>query len=500
MVKETDETRRARAKAQASSHLPRAVVGTSHSSSPPQVATSDGLGGGRIEYIRQAFHALGAPSVSADDMRRLCKGPLADALLFMAEHMKGRAKVNQARQTIQQMREAGPSSGVSSEGQQTDFMKAKHATARLIGAKNEFKEARSQLDSRLELVSKSQRELERLQVLLDAKRRSLFLLQVLEKKETIRSSRIKEVDRLMGQLQTEAVKLTGDVPVTNTATQGRPTKRIRAEHTQDVLAAYHIRLAGSNTSSNDHRHGAEARRKASEARLREALGKRTEEDLVEKCQRIARTRAERSLRYESPVPARASDELDDTLLDDMHARISEKEEKLQHLLNEIADLERACAKIIQSLSAFDELTRPELSRSLEEEVKAVEGYVDVLRHSIMQSGDMQGAHEDPIIEGKSWRQALQDVQADIEQAHAKGTFARSTLLLDTSAIRDSAQTTRIEELIASHQAHQAHVNERNSSLLARKLEKAKIGDALGQQIEKLLAEKDTVIAMSGSSK
>ena len=56
----------------------------------------------KSEYIRNSLLALGAPSISAEEMRRLCKGPLGDALFFVAEHMKGRAEVNQARATIQQ--------------------------------------------------------------------------------------------------------------------------------------------------------------------------------------------------------------------------------------------------------------------------------------------------------------------------------------------------------------------------------------------------------------
>lgn len=56
----------------------------------------------KSEYIRNALLDLGAPSISLEEMHRLCKGPLGDALLFMAEHMRGRSEVNQARTAIQQ--------------------------------------------------------------------------------------------------------------------------------------------------------------------------------------------------------------------------------------------------------------------------------------------------------------------------------------------------------------------------------------------------------------
>ena len=54
--------------------------------------------------------------------------------------------------------------------------------------------------------------------------------------------------------------------------------------------------------------------------------------------------------------------------------------------------------------------------------------------------------------------------------------------------------------LAAYRTRQDQVNERNTSLLRRKLEKAKYGDALGTQIERLVSEKDVVASLSGSSK
>ena len=98
MVKETAEVRKLRAKG-AQSRLPKGTSQESHShpaETRPAGSTMD-----KSEYIRNSLLALGAPSISAEEMRRLCKGPLGDALLFVAEHMKGRTEVNQARVAIQ---------------------------------------------------------------------------------------------------------------------------------------------------------------------------------------------------------------------------------------------------------------------------------------------------------------------------------------------------------------------------------------------------------------
>lgn len=54
----------------------------------------------------------------------------------------------------------------------------------------------------------------------------------------------------------------------------------------------------------------------------------------------------------------------------------------------------------RQLFAFDELTRPALRESLREEVKDIDGYVDLMRLSIMQSADVDRPHDDSIVGGK----------------------------------------------------------------------------------------------------
>ncbi|EPT01721.1 hypothetical protein FOMPIDRAFT_1015766 [Fomitopsis schrenkii] len=391
----------------------------------------------------------------------------------MAEHMQGRAEVNKVRATIQQAREAGTSSRVAGNGQPTEYVKAKHAAARLKAAKTEFSDTENQINSRLEAISKSQREAAQLQDALDSKRRVLMLMQVLEEKETFRMFRVKEVDRLLGQLQIDPVNA--------------------------ALHAYHIRLSRTESSDGQRHDSAEARRRASEARLRAALGE-SNADLFESCQRIARSRAARDLQYESPLPppSRQSSGADDADLNEMHARVTEKERNLQRLLDEVADLEKACTQNLQALSAFDELTRPALRESLQEEVKVIAGYVDLMRLSIIKSADDEDRpHDESILGGKTWKRALLDVQARIEQAHTMDIFCQGAPLLSALPMRNSNDdSAALEELIASHRVRQDQVDERNTSLLARKLEKAKYGDALGAQIEKLVSEKDIIAALT----
>lgn len=50
--------------------------------------------------VLAAFIALGAPPIPPDEFKRLYRGPFADALLFISEHMRGREAVAVARGQI----------------------------------------------------------------------------------------------------------------------------------------------------------------------------------------------------------------------------------------------------------------------------------------------------------------------------------------------------------------------------------------------------------------
>lgn len=56
---------------------------------------------GREVRIQQWLTDIDAPSFSTEELNRLCKGSLADALLFLSEHLRGRREVAQCRVAIQ---------------------------------------------------------------------------------------------------------------------------------------------------------------------------------------------------------------------------------------------------------------------------------------------------------------------------------------------------------------------------------------------------------------
>jgi hypothetical protein len=57
---------------------------------------------GDSSTVHAALNVLGAPHLDAEEFHRLYRGSLADALLFVSEHMIGRKRVAIARAEIYQ--------------------------------------------------------------------------------------------------------------------------------------------------------------------------------------------------------------------------------------------------------------------------------------------------------------------------------------------------------------------------------------------------------------
>ena len=55
---------------------------------------------GDASTVHAALNAIGAPIVETEEFLRLYRGSLADALLFVSEHIKGRRHVALARAEI----------------------------------------------------------------------------------------------------------------------------------------------------------------------------------------------------------------------------------------------------------------------------------------------------------------------------------------------------------------------------------------------------------------
>ncbi|KAI0944741.1 hypothetical protein AcW1_002379 [Taiwanofungus camphoratus] len=471
----------------------------------------------REDDTYSSLQLLGAPELSREEFGRLCKGPLADILFFVAEHVKGRKETAAARVAIFRMHESGNTTrvGGGTEGQ-SSYMKLKASNARLTGAKGDLKVVQEDLAKRHRSLIDLQREADNLQAAMGEKRLTSSLLEVLEKKESIRSARFTEIGRLLERLDKcvpGTIKTNEDGESVLLTKLPPPRRRIiRVENTRDVLAAlqaYHVRL--SRTSTRD----SAAQEKICENRLRRAIAKATdlpEDDervgtAYEKCRLTARHRASRSIRYCSPLqscsPNPTCEEID---LDVMQRQSFDKEQALQHVSDASIALGLACAQSLHNLATFVNQTAPALRESLRGEAAAAQGYVDVLRLSVVNraTASTKKADDDSTVhdlaEGKAWSQVLEDVQTSIEQACERETFLNGAKLGDHANACGSGDLGGPDELIAAHARRQDNVGERLRSLLSRKLEKARAGDVLVDDVERLAAEVGIITALGGSSR
>ncbi|GBE86846.1 hypothetical protein SCP_1000880 [Sparassis crispa] len=459
------------------------------------------------------FMSLGAPEVGEQEFGRLCRGPLADALLFAAEHVKGRSETASARVAIQSMRETGKNKHVDTA--ESSYLRARHANARTVCAKNDYESMQATLNDFSKSVAKLENEVYHLQKALENKRMTIFLLKILKRKENMHSARFAELIRLLEDLRENAPPKSGFEKLDAESNDSPPYKPspsfslgTRVEPTRDVLAAlraHHVQLSRfSKYSANSASTG------TAETRLLKTLASamKLPEDNVQviagytKCLKLAKIRARENLQYQSPLDPKSTSEADDINLDAVLKRVIHKENNVQHLSDSAVALQWSCGRAVQSISAFVETTIPELRESLREEASVTEGYVDALRLSVVNraetstmtygSADTGSPYQH---EGKAWHRTLEEVQTAIEETYAREQFLRRATLLDSS----NAHQHEHRELIATHMELQAKADERIGNLLARKLEKARVGDVLTRDVEQLATEVKIVASLVSPS-
>ncbi|KAH9942116.1 hypothetical protein B0H21DRAFT_526913 [Amylocystis lapponica] len=452
--------------------------------------------------------------MTREEFTRLYKGPLADVLRFVAEHIKGRVSVASARDAIQQMREAGKGKGRSDVGK-SSYDRAQAAAVRLSGARSSLESVQEALNDRQQSIADLQRKADKVQATLEDKRLDLLLLSVLEKKETLRGERFAQIAVLLARLREEVVaqNKTSQTHESSMPELSPPLwTPINAENTRDVLAmlhAHHVSLArlASRPDPGQKKSG----ENALQAAVASVMGLPEDDSKVvaacEKCLRLARIRAADNLRYRPPLDS--STPLSNVGLDTVLQRVMAKEQALQRLSDSSIAFGLSSAHSLQSMLNFSSVTVPELRASLKEQEAAAHGYVDVLRLSIAnrerasERQDQSSAQDTlPWLNAsKSWDRVLADVQNDLEQAHTKETFLRAVLPRGTDDSGADGDDTARETgaLIDAYRNRQAKVDERITKLLTRKLEKAHVGDVLVKNIERLVAEVSVLGSLSSSS-
>ncbi|KZT00833.1 uncharacterized protein LAESUDRAFT_753004 [Laetiporus sulphureus 93-53] len=466
---------------------------------------------GTEDYVYQWLQDIGAPVVSQDDLHRLYKGPFADVLLFVARHIRGRRETAVCRHQFQcastsERKSAAPQACSS-------FSVTKRTKTRLDGAKLERRAAEDSLRNLLNDTYLSQREADRLQDDLQLTRGTNLLLRVLAQKESNRIARLVCISDMMMQLRKDISSRKSEKGRLH-ETGMRNTNRyfaphIRADHTQDVLASFHsfhVRLSHLWISLQSSKQEGE---RSGEARLMKAISDAmnlhmSDERVIlahcsDRLKKQTRLRCSQNLRYHSLLPA-FSEAPDDAELDKIQKRIMEKERKLQSLSDLSIALIHASSQSLQSLSTFSAGAAPILQQELQDKASAVQGYVDLLRHSVSKRTKVVAEHcaRDPIKlgRGKSVNRILSEVQRSIELVHEKECFLRNATSIDPAVILPNNKD-ELAKRLETHKKRQAELNEQITLLLRHKLDKAHAGRPLEHDTERIAQEICLVGSMSG---
>ncbi|EIW56355.1 uncharacterized protein TRAVEDRAFT_21559 [Trametes versicolor FP-101664 SS1] len=447
-----------------------------------------------VDHIGNVLHAVGAPYIDPEDMRRLYKGRVAEVLDFAASNLTGRQAAVSARNALQIYRDHSRAPGTSSrEDADPLFTRMQRAEARVKAAQIALQQSEQQLKKPNDALEHTENEAGALQEQLEDKRLTTLLLSVLERKEAIRKERIKEVIKLLSELRSKVGEQNTiqEEAKTSLPTRTVVTKPLRVEHTRDALTSlqsHSIRLTRLSAIASDNT--LSARTKDAEARVLEAIAHSMgldtgDPDVIaayETSLAAARSRARASVEYHSPLPHAESSED----LQDVSQRIIEKERRLQDLADEASALTLACVRALQTDSVFVHETAPQLRGALEEEAAAAQGHVDALRRSIInRPRPPQTSRSDSLGGGRSYEQTLSDIECQFANARDAESFLEAA---DALVSPDPSASDAHAAIAASYAEEETALSARLQKLLQHKAAKADAGHALVEEVERLIAE------------
>ncbi|KAF9465891.1 hypothetical protein BDZ94DRAFT_1306625 [Collybia nuda] len=451
--------------------------------------------------VHDTLILLGAPHIEREEFNRMYHGPLATALTFISEHMKGRQGVSLGRHRIHQIRETRLKSHLKQPGDVTRPPTEKAASI-LSGAKKNTELLRRQMEDQQLEMEETQDILERLKRDLGVKQRTKLLLSVLEQKEKIRVKRFQEITRLITDLRKRVLEVKAQ-PSTSFSTESRDKivqafmskiRPPRISHTLNALMNLHghhlglSRLIQLGSSSESEHLSHILGRIAQQAERFE-----TDPNTVDRIIAIARARAKQRQRFKSHDFPPVS-ELE---LEKKYKANEERERELQKISDLAVALGFLCEHSISSANLFVEKSSPILRASLEEESPLAKGYIDTLRCIITSPPDeipgetrfVQQVKSTCHLRGRiTLSEIVACVEATIRKAH------RQTLFLEALTIPPPSPLTEEQEaLIASYSMNANNVQDRTTKLLTRKVEKAEMGYSLAKDVQNLIQEAKTIV-------
>ncbi|THH27011.1 hypothetical protein EUX98_g7176 [Antrodiella citrinella] len=430
------------------------------------------------KLIQARLNGNGAPQTSGEDISRLNKGPLGDALLFLSEHIRGRQATLEARKVIAIVQAHNSLTGATLSESQRLKKRVRSANAEVEQHYEQFYRSRQS-------VGNAQKDVDVFETTLQSQRQVALLLSVMHRKEQIR------VDRIAALIHgLEAARLirqsTISAPTTIMSSQGMPLRPlIRVDATRDTLAAIQAIYLYTSTAQLN-------KCTAAENGLRTAIARKLnlpEDDeqvqvKVHCVVRSSRQHASSNLQ----IQANDSDDVNDSAFKAAVAKVDAKENRARKTVEQLAYLQASCTESLQAISIYREASVPTLKESLEDDLKAAQDYVDTLRSSIELRLPREAATQCaqpniaiPFVENK--------LRNDVLEAHDLQAFIHSAKIE-----RRSIDPQIIDAAIRTFTTIDNDANSKALELLHRKnAKKESVGDVLVQDIERLETEVELLV-------
>ncbi|KAK7050477.1 hypothetical protein R3P38DRAFT_2865079 [Favolaschia claudopus] len=313
-----------------------------------------------------ALSALGAP-LTFDEYKTIFNGPLADILTFLSQHVVGRQGAVNARTTLLLTQEAQAKSRLKQPA--TTRSRADKAVARLSAAKTSSEVYSKELEEIQKTTQAATTRLTALQRELDAKRKTLALLNVLKAKHQISAQRIEALTRDIKALKPQTPPQ--PLPTLSISKSAACITVPRTSHTRDKLADLH-RLLLPPKPTHEPRE-----------RLKRAIARLLDTDVHHPDTKRVLERCLAYLRHHSGVDTRdAGKRLDPHALEAKAQSNREKAQELQSLIDRYTALRLVCETDLAKLSHESTTALPALRQSLIQAAQAAKGHVDVLRKRI----------------------------------------------------------------------------------------------------------------------
>ncbi|KAF7980183.1 hypothetical protein HWV62_39257 [Athelia sp. TMB] len=420
-----------------------------------------------LEDAYKSMNTMGGPALSLGEFGRLYQGSFGEALSYTLDGLRGRQRSVMGRHQIQLLLDDASSKNKTFNTEMEALNSGEiSAKSRFENAKQSVKTTRNQLEEKITFLATSgltysEREISDLQVSIDRKKRTNFLLHVLEEKEKIRLSRFQEIAKLIEALKfviswmraTERGARLAEQPTLPDLQQSISVCP-SAQNTLDTLAS-------CNDSPGD-----------LELRLRHIIvqkaGSGAAEEELSACGDALISSAQIAARKKLSFTPKASDR--DIDLDALSDRI---------------------------ISEFRDLNSHALKQSLEGNAFQVKGYLAVLKWLINNAASPKSSGGDADIQEalgikgrvqEAW--LVSEIERRVETAarHQEMKSENLNIAFDDNGDND------VKTLIRDYDASEKEHHDKAFSLLSRK--SAKIKNTLVSDIETLIKEAEAITHLS----